>query len=135
MKAGYDDFRAKLLDKPDIDLVPYCAICGRPARDRHHIIQKGMGGVSREVEKRIPKIRVCGEGNASGCHGLLHSKRLHVYWDDYEEYVYLVTREPMDDLTCWELNRASYLPVPGWIEQKQMKRAEAHIFGSGKVRG
>ena len=135
MKTSYGPFKDKLLDKPDCALMPFCAVCGRPAHDKHHVIQKGMGGVTKEIEMRIPKVRLCGFGNNDGCHGLLHQKRLHIYWEDGRDdeepgWVYLVTTEPMDDQECWELNRASYLPLPGWLDQK---RGEQHVFGSGRV--
>ena len=121
MKTGFGQFRDKLLDKPDVTLFPFCAICGRPARDKHHVIQKGMGGVTPETDRRIPLMRLCGDGNETGCHGLLHQGYLHIYWEEgrpgvQEGWVFLFTPTPIDDFECWELNRAAYLPVPGWLE-------------------
>ena len=133
--SAYGPFLEKLFNKPDCTLIPFCAICGAPARDKHHVIQKGMGGVSAEVEALIPKIRLCGDGNLSGCHGALHQMRLHVYWEDGRDdeepgWVFLFTAEPMNHQKCWELNRASYLPVPGWVE---IRNGLPHVYGSGKV--
>ena len=127
-ETAYGPFLSKLFDKPDCDLMPYCAVCGAPASDRHHVIQKGMGGVSKETEKRIPKMRLCGHGNTGGCHGAIHQQRLHVYWEDKDDegWVFLFTEKPMGHAECWEMNRASYVQVPGWAEQL---RGEMHIFG------
>ena len=140
MRAGYGPFLARLLDKPDVTLMPFCAVCGRPARDKHHVVQKGMGGVSAEADSRIPLVRLCGQGNGSGCHGRLHQRVLHIYWEDGRDdeepgYVFLFTREPMGDMECWERNRASYLPLPGWVEQRRVERivAEQHVYGCGQA--
>ena len=127
----YGPFVEKLFDKPSCDLMPFCAICGAPAHDKHHLIQKGIGGVSKETEKRIPKMRLCGSGNTSGCHGAFHQLRLHIYWEDGirgEEpgWVFMFTKEPMNHQRCWELNRESYLPVPGWLE---LKREFPQVYG------
>lgn len=127
MKAGFGAFRDVLLDKPNVIDEPFCAICGRPARDKHHIIQKGMGGVTNEIDAHIPFMRLCGDGNGSGCHGKLHEKLLHIYWDG--GYVFMFTAKPMDDMTCWERYRTAYLPVPGWVKQEQ---TELHVYGSRK---
>ena len=131
--SGYGPFREALLGKPDVTLMPFCAICGRPAHDRHHVVQKGIGGASAEVDARIPLIRLCGSGNEDGCHGLLHAHVLHVYWDDGAHgaepgWVFYLSPTPMDDAECWELNRAAYLPVPGWEEQR--RTAEWRMYGA-----
>ena len=113
------EYDAVMLDKPSVDEEPFCAVCGRPATNSHHVIERGMGGVSKELEKRIPKIRLCGMGNASGCHGLVHSKLLHIYWDSWlQKWVMYRTPEPMDDARCWEDHLAEYVTLPGYYLQQ-----------------
>ena len=127
---GVGLFYERLLDKPSIVDTDFCAICGRPAIDKHHVIKKGMGGYSKETEKRIPQMRLCGFGNASGCHGLMHKGRLHVYWDE-SMGVFWVSPEPMKDFDAWYNHWDEFLPIPGWIEQQTGKLLR--VFGSGKV--
>lgn len=54
----------------------YCQMCGQSIVDRpsaiHHRVAKGMGG-SAKLERASNLIRLCGNGNADGCHGLAHS--------------------------------------------------------------
>ena len=114
-------FKAQMLDKPSVVDEPYCAVCGKPATNKHHVIPKGMGGVSAELEKRIPKIRLCGMGNADGCHGDVHAKLLHLYWDDdYCGGSWMMYRsiQPVDDKLCWELRHDEYTVLPGWYMQQ-----------------
>jgi hypothetical protein len=125
--SGRSRFVEALMGKPSVTLLPFCAICGARAHDKHHVVQKGMGGVGADVDARIPLMRLCGDGNGSGCHGLLHAHRLHVYWDDGahgapEGWVFYVSPSPMGDEECWELNRAAYLPVVGWEYEKDAMR-------------
>lgn len=71
-----------------------CVLCGRPASNAHHHPPKGLGGGSfrlstpkGEFALRPPLLAVCGCGNASGCHRLLHSGRAGVRWEwDAEEF-------------------------------------------------
>lgn len=89
----YNAQRDHLLGKPSIE-TEYCPFCGRSLYEdgvfvgnRHHLIQKGMGGT--KLEKLIPTITVCGMGNASGCHGKLHQHLLETDWDDDADwYIY-----------------------------------------------
>ena len=74
-----------LMDKPSIEH-EYCPFCGRPATNRHHIVPRSQGGHDG------PTVTVCGMGNASGCHGEFHNRRLHLRYTDRWEY--LRTREP-----------------------------------------
>lgn len=104
-----NEFTAVMLDRPSIGGTR-CAICGAPATNAHHVIQKGMGGTS--YESRIPTIKLCGSG-VTGCHGLAHQKRLHIYWRD--GWVYLITSRPINDFRCWQTRADEYRPVPGWI--------------------
>lgn len=53
-----------------------CQMCGQSIVDTpsaiHHRIPKGMGG-SALLEHASNLIRLCGNGNADGCHGFAHS--------------------------------------------------------------
>lgn len=52
-----------------------CLMCGQSIVDRpsaiHHRIAKGMGG-SAKLERVSNLVRLCGNGNADGCHGKAH---------------------------------------------------------------
>lgn len=71
-----------MMGKPSIDNeARVCCVCGKPATNLHHIVRRGAGKLvvnGREVKK--PKARLCGDGNASGCHGLAHANMLHFRW-------------------------------------------------------
>lgn len=73
----------------------FCCVCGRTAPlNQHHLVRRSAGKLFRngeELEK--PTITLCGNGNASGCHGLAHSYRLHFRMKD-GGLQYLIT-EPM----------------------------------------
>ena len=128
MKTCYSDYRMRLLDKPSVTATPCCVVCGRPATNCHHVIPKGMGGVPRETEKRIPKLKLCGNGNLDGCHGLAHQGRLHLNWDgNMGGWVFYVTEVPMNDEAAWRMFGRDYLPVPGWSEMQH----PTMIFGRG----
>ena len=76
-----------MMGRPNIDNAEgLCCWCGRPATDRHHIVKRSAGKLvknGREVPK--PTARLCGFGNASGCHGKAHAGRLHFRWVDHQE--------------------------------------------------
>ena len=66
-----------------------CAVCGRPATNVHHVVEKGMGGRQRPyvLDGRYgtyrllpPLFAVCGHGNADGCHGMFHAGLLKARW-------------------------------------------------------
>ena len=94
----------ELLDKPDVPS-PCCAVCFRPYENEHHVVFKASGGVSKELEKRIPRIRLCGMGNLDGCHGKAHRRELHFDFRD-GDWVYLETPGGM--------KREKALEMPGW---------------------
>lgn len=77
-------FLRPLMDRPDIDNDDrLCAICGRPATNMHHIVRRSSGKwIVDGEEMRKPLVRLCGGGNANGCHGLAHDNRLHFRWND-----------------------------------------------------
>lgn len=72
-EAGMDEQMRALMGAPSVEREA-CPFCGRRAEQRHHVVPRSLGG------SRGPTVTVCGLGNASGCHGLLHSHRLHLRW-------------------------------------------------------
>lgn len=74
------------------DLLPadgMCVVCHmRRATNLHHVVPRSHGG------SEGPVFAVCGSGNASGCHGLFHSGRLHARWDG-ERWQVLLTERPV----------------------------------------
>lgn len=112
-----DLYERQLLDAPDVAEEPFCAVCGRPASDRHHVIVRGIGGHPAEVERRIPVIRLCGRGNTSGCHGLAHERRLQLWWDG-QRWLYRVG-EPMTLQEAVEGHLGEFSELPGWRRQRR----------------
>lgn len=104
-----NEYRAHLMDKPSIDNDDgLCAFCRRPAGSRHHIVPRSAGGVDG------PTVVVCGRGNESGCHGLLHSGRLHLdYEEDGRGWIYRHTTEPCK----FELARE----LPFWLPVQRVE--------------
>ena len=80
--AALNEQRKKLLGKPSIDS-DVCAVCGRPATNRHHVIPKGIGGT--RLEREIPLIPLCGMGNVSGCHAAAHRHEIEFNYDEGRE--------------------------------------------------
>ena len=97
---------ADLMDKPSI--TGYCCpFCGRRATQAHHIVPRSLGGTDG------PTVRVCGLGNASGCHGLLHQHRLHLRWNpEIEWWEYLFTPESTKYQVA--LSMEGWRPVNGY---------------------
>lgn len=75
-----DRLQADLMGRPSIE-TELCPFCGRPAQNRHHIVFRSQGG------EHGPTVTVCGLGNTSGCHGMLHSRMLHLRWRDGWEWL------------------------------------------------
>ena len=76
-----------LMDRPSVE-TDVCCICGiRLATERHHVIPRSRQGHAG------PTVTVCGWGNTSGCHGLLHSHKAHLRYTDRWEV--LLTEEPV----------------------------------------
>lgn len=79
-----------LMGKPSISNAEgICCWCGAPgATNHHHIVPRSAGNVvvnGRALSK--PTVLLCGDGNASGCHGKAHQHLLHFRWHDaYEEH-------------------------------------------------
>lgn len=77
---------------------PYCVICGKPATNQHHVVFRSQGGEGGAT------VSVCGFGNASGCHGKLHNRTLHLRFTD--RWQYLETDKPTKYQTA--------LAMSGW---------------------
>ena len=103
-----DELTSAMLDKPSVKQ-GRCCVCGAPATNNHHVIQKGMGGT--KLEGRIPTLTLCGMGNTCGCHGLAHSGRLHFRWSG--EWECLVTKEPTKYGTALAMDGWFQLPFRG----------------------
>lgn len=61
---------------------PYCVVCGATSPlNQHHVVRRGAGKMYLNgVEIRKPTLTLCGNGNASGCHGKAHAQTLHFRW-------------------------------------------------------
>lgn len=54
-----------------------CEVCGKPGINTHTRRPNGMGGTKRpETRLASCKVRVCGHGNTSGCHGQIERDRV-----------------------------------------------------------
>lgn len=128
MRGGFHDFDAALLGKPSVES-DRCAVCGRWATNRHHVVEKGMGGVGKS-EALVPRISLCGSGT-TGCHWLVHAGMLHLYWSEsMGGWVFHRTAQPADHFRDWFENRSEYRPLPGWVRQK-VTRWNGRTFGAG----
>lgn len=71
--------KRRMAFRPDL-ISDTCAICGKPATDKHHVI--GRNKLVEQRELRIsPLISVCGMGAVAGCHGLIHDRMLRIRWN------------------------------------------------------
>lgn len=77
-----------MMGKPSIDNAEhFCCVCGKPATNRHHIVKRSAGKLVVDgIEAKKPTVRLCGDGNASGCHGLAHAGKLHFRWVDEQAF-------------------------------------------------
>lgn len=68
---------------------PYCVVCGAPSPlNQHHVVRRGAGKMYKGgVEIKKPTLTLCGNGNASGCHGKAHAQTLHFRWVESREPV------------------------------------------------
>ena len=99
----------------------WCAVCGRPHPERHHVVARSLGGTAG------PMVHLCGRGNAlydaDGRilhHGAAEMHRLHLWWVDGRDadiapsvrgwqsafWAYL--------LTDFQTNPWDALRMPGW---------------------
>lgn len=95
MSKARDGLYDGLMGKPSIE-TEGCAFCKRYPVERHHIVPRSHGG------KNGPTVTVCGFGNTSGCHGKLHSHRLHLRWN--EGWEYLETKEPTKEMEALDMD-------------------------------
>lgn len=97
-----NEYQKRLIQAPTIRGFN-CVFCGRPRQAYHHIVPRSQGGGNG------PVIPVCGCGNESGCHGLLHSHRLHLAYDPRFGLSFKYTPEP----TRYEdaLGMAGWMPL------------------------
>lgn len=95
-----NELEKALYNAPSIDTA-WCPFCGFPAQNKHHIVPRSRGGTHGAT------VNVCGMGNASGCHGLLHAHKLHMKYENGTWY-YLRTSEPTKYQTA--------LQMEGWKE-------------------
>ena len=107
-----NELQKALFDKPSI-YSHECPFCGKPATNRHHIIPRSQGGLNG------PTIDVCGFGNASGCHGRLHSHYLHLRYEN--GWKFLETEQP----TKYEVA----LTMDGWqsINSPKLQRLDEEM--------
>jgi 5-methylcytosine-specific restriction endonuclease McrA len=102
-------YLAALMDKPSLTS-GYCALCGETYHtEAHHVVPRSQGGTNG------PRIELCGFGNAAGCHGEAHARRLHFRFRDGWEY--LRTEVP----TKYQ----AALEMPGW---RPVQRDTEHTF-------
>lgn len=93
-----------LLMGPSV-VTDHCVVCGKTwPLNQHHPVRRSAGNLfgwdGKAVEK--PTLTLCGSGNASGCHGLAHSMRLHFRFED-GEWRYLMTQEPESDSEAFRM--------------------------------
>lgn len=101
-------YRENLMDKPSA-MHDYCVVCGRYCIEGHHVVQKGIGGVKKHIDKRIPRIGLC-----RFCHKEVHAKRLHLQWDG--KWLWFWCRNPMKDEEAWEQFKSHYSPIKRPVE-------------------
>lgn len=89
-----------------------CCVCRAlgmhvKAGDRHHMVPRSAGKLFDAGMRELPKptVRLCGMGNASGCHGRAHSGLLHFRFEG-GRLEFLLPPVPMDRLTA--------LSMDGW---------------------
>lgn len=83
-----NEYQKELMDAPSVKS-DRCVFCGRPAHAQHHVVPRSQGG------SKGPTLSVCGFGNESGCHGLLHAHKLHPTYSDLLGWEYIYTQESM----------------------------------------
>lgn len=122
MIANRGEYRNALYDRPSVTDCDGCAVCGRLHTQKHHVIEKGAGGVTSAIDRRIPLVRLC-----ASCHSMVHDKRrLHLQWSDGRGgWLYWFSPNAMDDELAWALHAEKYRLMPGWIEQRRW----GHVIG------
>lgn len=112
MNAETNYWRTMVLNAPDVK-GDVCAFCGAMATNRHHIAPKGMGG----RKDAGPTVPVCGMGNTSGCHRLLHEGKLHMRYvggaNPHWEYVRFKKGTKLDEVIARE-ELLDWRPLRSW---------------------
>ena len=103
----YNAFRDNLLGRESVTDTDRCVVCGAYATNEHHVVPKGMGMVPLNVERMIPRLKLCGSGT-TGCHGLAHAKLLHFNATDALGWLWYRSQVPMDDELAWRTHRKEY---------------------------
>lgn len=83
--ATVNELYKPLMGRPSIkNANGICCWCGAPgATNHHHIVPRSAGNVVVEgCALSKPTILLCGNGNASGCHGKAHQHLLHFRWHE-----------------------------------------------------
>lgn len=112
-------WQEQLMHAPSL-ILTRCPFCGRTATNNHHIVPRSQGGTAG------PMISVCGMGNASGCHGLLHQHKLHLRYDfERKRWQFIYTPKS----TKWE----TALKMSGWQDIGRFYTQALEVYGAGKV--
>lgn len=99
----------------------WCAVCGRPHPEAHHIVPRSLGGADG------PVIHLCGRGNAlfdalgnELHHGLVENHRLWLWFNDGED-ADIAPALPQHSRGCWcyllsarPINEMDALARLGW---------------------
>lgn len=113
METYTPDYQRNIFNAPSVRR-EWCVVCGRPAQNDHHVIPGHRHKTKNYPES--PTLSLCGMGNASGCHGLAHSHKLHFRAVPVEillfggmrktvlEWEYLITDEPVKEQDAQELD-------------------------------
>ena len=110
--CSLNEYDAMNLNAPSVEAYGdgLCAICHmRPATNRHHIVPRSHGGTDG------PTIAVCGNGNASGCHALLHAGRIYLRYR-HGAWWFICPSPPCKIEQAWNMS--------GWKKIKQDKPVE-----------
>lgn len=87
----------ELMLAPSITL-DHCAICGKPANNKHHMVRRGAGELYRSGRKlKKPTITLCGSGT-TGCHGLAHQNKLNFRWVSPDLKKLKLNTKPLADI-------------------------------------
>lgn len=92
--GGYSREKAECFGKPHVGAryvgaryertQDYCAVCGSPATNCHHIVSRGNTLRMRLADGSLKVLRpsmivLCGSG-VTGCHGKAHDRSLRIEW-------------------------------------------------------
>lgn len=108
-KPGFSAFTLGIIDTRDAG---QCVSCGGRGRERHHRRRRGVNG---DLLAHTPAngILVCGLGNQTGCHGLIHSEPV---WARRKGYIVSPDVDPAT-VPMWHYSRGWVLldEAGGWV--------------------